>query len=146
MKLLLLILFFCSCTNEQLPIYYKPIEVVYTSYQKDVLTELNNIRVTNGSKKLKAEIVLTQLATDHAFSMDSLSVLSHDNFWNRYLQSKSIMFAEIVSKEFITPQSQINGFASSQSHFEVMRNHIYTHCGIYKQGEFLCIDLASYKK
>ena len=145
MKLLLLILFFCSCTNEQLPIYYKPIEVVYTSYQKDVLTELNNIRVENNAQKLVPEIVLTQLATDHAFYMDSLNVLSHYNFWNRYIQSKSIMFGEIVSQHFVTPQSQISGFASSQSHFEVMINPIYTHCGIYKQGDFLCIDLASYK-
>jgi len=143
---LLLILFLCSCTNEPQIIYYEPKELVYTSYQKDVLTELNNIRVQNNVQQLKGEIVLTQLAEQHAFYMSEISDLSHDYFWNRYIQSKSIMFGEIVSQNVVTPQGQIVTFASSQSHFNVMVNPIYTHCGIYKIGDFLCIDLASYKK
>lgn len=125
---------------------YEPKEVIYTGYQLEVLEELNNTRLENGLGILIPEEILTIGSRNHAIYMDRIQEANHDNLMFRITESHALRFGEILAVNFITPASEISAFETSLSHRDIMLGAIYTHCGIYKEGNYLCIDLANYKK
>jgi uncharacterized protein YkwD len=142
--ILLLFLSLISCEKEQIEKKYTPKQVEYTGYQLEVLNELNSIRLENNSNILIPEERLTIGCKSHALYMYATNTMSHDYFWSRFIQSESVKFGEIVAQGFITPIGEISGFESSPPHRIAMLNPEYKYCGIYKEGSFLCINLASY--
>lgn len=145
-KLLLISLLFISCTKEEIvkPSYVPQVDN-YTDYQLEMLNLLNDKRAEYGSKPVIAEKTLTLLATVHAKYMDKIKDLNHDYFWSRYIESQSIRFGEVCAFNYDSAASEITAFENSEGHLNCMINTEYKYCGIFKKGDYLCIDLANYK-
>lgn len=147
MKKSLFILLICitSCTKEEIvKTKYIPQVDTYTDYQLDVLIRLNSKRAEYGAKPVIPEKILTLLATTHAEYMDRIKDINHDYFWSRYIESQSTRFGEVCAYNYQTAASEISAFENSPSHLNCMINTEYKYCGIYKKGDYLCIDLAGY--
>lgn len=144
--ILLLLLLFISCTKEEIvESKYVPNTDIYTDYQLDMLNQLNAKRAEYGAGPVIPEITLTSLAKTHANYMYAVNNISHDYFWSRYIQSEATRFGEVCAYNFQNAASEITAFENSESHLNCMINPSYKYCGIYKKGEYLCIDFASYK-
>ena len=141
-----MLLVLMSCTKEEIvEAKYTPKVDVYTEYQLDMLALLNSKRAEYGADAVVPEKTLTYLAQTHAQYMDRLKIINHDYFWARYIESQSTMFGEVCAYNFETAASEISAFENSQSHLNCMTNPENKYCGIYKEGDYLCIDLAKYK-
>jgi uncharacterized protein YkwD len=142
---LILSIFATSCTKEEIvKSKYVPEIDTYEGYQLDVLNELNAKREEYGVDPVIPEKMATALATYHATYMYNVDAISHDYFWSRYIQSQATRFGEICAYNFQTAVSEITAFESSPAHLTCMTNPHYKYCGIYKKGEYLCIDFSSY--
>jgi uncharacterized protein YkwD len=144
-KKTLLILLFVSCSNEPLHKFNKPIEIVYTDYQLEILEAFNSAREVNGLQPLKAELMITHLAEGHSKEMDSLQNANHNFLQQRADIANAQNFGEIVTYGYITANSQIGAILGSASHRLQLLGD-YTHIGIYKQNQYLTIELAKYEK
>jgi len=146
MRYLILILLLVSCTKEEIiKSNYVPKIDTYEGYQLDVLNELNAKRAEYGVGPVLPEKMATSLATYHATYMYNVDAISHDYFWSRYIQSQATRFGEICAYNFQTAVNEITAFESSPAHLNCMTNPHYKYCGIYKKGEYLCIDFSSYE-
>tara|TARA_R110000868_G_scaffold194862_1_gene440506 strand:- start:169 stop:651 length:483 start_codon:yes stop_codon:yes gene_type:complete len=135
-----------SCTKEEIvKSKYVPMTDIYTDYQLDMLNQLNAKRAEYGAGPVIPEITLTLLAKTHANYMDRIVDINHDYFWSRYIESQSTRFGEVCAYNYETIASEITAFENSEGHLNCMINPSYEYCGIYKQGDYLCIDFASYK-
>lgn len=141
----LILLFLFGCTAEMPSENYVPVSKTFTGNDKSFFEQINTIRVNEGLKPLKGELLLTKGCVNHSNYMAICDSLTHDYFWVRYTNSKAKSFGEIVAYGFNTPQSQISAYQNSQSHLSVLINPIYTHIGIASNGLYQCVDLASYK-
>ena len=145
MKYLLILLLFVNCSKgEIVESKYIPKIDIYTGYQLDMLNQLNAKRAEYGAGPLTPEITLTLLAQTHSNYMDRIKDVNHDYFWSRYIESQSKKFGEVCAYNFQTAASEITAFESSPAHLNCMINKNYKYCGIYKKGEYLCIDLSNY--
>jgi uncharacterized protein YkwD len=142
--LLLIVILFFSCEKEQINTYV-PETVEYSDYQKEVLDELNYLRSENNIQILKPEKLLSVGAKQHAIYMNVLDTLNHDYFWIRYTNSKSKYFGEVVAGYYLTPYAEISAFENSPRHYSTIMNPVYKYVGIYKEGNYLCINLAAYE-
>ena len=144
-KGILILLVLTSCTKEEIvEAKYTPKVDVYTEYQLDMLELLNSKRAEYGADPVVPEKTLTYLAKTHAQYMDRLKIINHDYFWARYIESQSTMFGEVCAYNYETAASEISAFENSASHLNCMINKEYKYCGIYKEGDYLCIVFASY--
>ena len=140
----LLFLFLWSCTAEMPTDNYIPITTTFSGQDLEFFNDLNQIRVSSNLKPLKAEFNLTKGCTQHSVYMNSLDSINHDYFWQRYINSKSKGFAEVISYGFTNAQGQIAGYQSSVEHYQILINPIYTHIGIANSGTYQTVNLAYY--
>ena len=144
--LIVFLVFFVSCTKEEIIESKYVVKIdTYDGYQLDMLQQLNAKRAEYGVGALIPEITLTLLAKTHANYMDTVKNINHDYFWSRYIESQSTKFGEVCAYNYETIASEISAFENSEGHLNCMINPNYEYCGIYKQGDYLCIDFASYK-
>lgn len=116
----------------------------YNDYQLEMLDRVNVLRAEYGAHPVLPEKMLTSLCELHANYMFNVNAISHDYFWSRYIQSQATMFGEICAYNFETSLSEITAFESSPAHLSCMTNPKYKYCGIYKKGDYLCIEFSSY--
>lgn len=139
-------IFGTSCTKEEIvKTKYIPRVDNYTAYQLDMLNQLNALRAENNLQLFTPEIMLTECAKSHAQYMNRIHDINHDYFWSRFIQSQSTRFGEVCAYNFQDATSEVTAFENSPNHFNVLTNPHYIYCGIYKEGEYLCIDFASYE-
>jgi len=141
-SVLLLILFtFCSTPQRE---YYVPQKTEYIGHQSEVLYEVNIDRGVNGLSILIPEKKLTEIAKDYAITLNATGVYNHRFVMDRYAESGAKYFGEVIAVNYITAASEMSAFQTSLPHINILRNSLYTHIGIYKEGNCLYICLAGY--
>lgn len=141
----MLLIFVTSCTKEEvIKSKYVPQIDSYDGYQLEMLDRVNALRAEYGVGPVIPEKMLTALCTTHATYMYTVDAISHDYFWSRYIQSEATRFGEVCAYNFNNAASEITAFESSPAHLTCMTNPSYKYCGVYKKGEYLCIEFSSY--
>lgn len=144
MKYLIILILFVSCTKpEMVKVGYTPIVVEYNGFDKSMLIEINQLRYEHNLNALIPEKTITFGAQSHATYMAYNDTISHDYFWDRYINSQALTFGECCAYNYINAQSTMSAFEVSAPHLKVLLED-YKYCGISKVGDFTCIDLANY--
>lgn len=144
-KALLISLFLFGCTKDYQSGDYTPKSTQFSGTDLTFFDDINTMRGQKGLLPLKPEYTLTQGCTKHAYDMSIDGYPSHEGFWQRYTDSYSKSFGEVVAYGFTTPEAILTAYESSPSHNAVLINPNYTHIGIAHYGLYQCVDLAGYK-
>lgn len=142
MKYLILLLFL-SCSTEQIE-SYAPIEKQFVGFDLEVFNEINNVRESYNLPPLKGEKQLIDGCLEHSNYMASINSLSHDYFWQRYVNSGAFLFGEVVAYNYYTPLSFVSAYVGSPEHLQTLLGD-YTHIGIATVGLYQTVNLAKYK-
>lgn len=105
----------------------------YTSEELEVLTLVNNYRVSKGLNALEKVDYISTVSESHDMYMIEQGKASHDFFYDRYealsknLGAKSV--SENVAYNYATPQGVFNAWLASDGHRKNMEGS-FTHFGI----------------
>lgn len=105
---------------------------------------INQHRKSIGLDTLKVELLASELAKNHVQYMIENDSISHDFFYQRFIDSKAKFCGEIVAFNFITSQSMFAAYMSSPPHKAVIENPNYDWIGISIIDRTNCCLLTKY--
>lgn len=131
-----------SCSNEEDGIYFENSsatiettnDVVYSSIESEILTLVNDHRISIGLSPLTPLNIISNVAVSHTEYMIEAGVISHDNFSSRsetlIKSAKAKIVGENVAYGYATAKGAVNGWLNSSAHKAIIENPSYTHFGI----------------
>jgi len=106
-------------------------------FAQELVTLINKYRTSNGLNALFLDKKLIGLAESHSAEMNSLGVLSHDNFNDRFKKSGADSCIENVGWNFRTARDQFIAWKKSEGHNRNMMATGIRKAGISKIGEYV---------
>ena len=136
---LVCILMFTSCAKDEIAdeSAIKTADLVdyvtYSEMELEILTAVNDHRISIGLSELKRVDGITFLASDHNNYMIQKKEVSHDNFQERYFALVNDIGAKAVSENvgygYRTGDAVVNAWLDSEGHRKNIEGN-YTHFGI----------------
>ena len=150
MKKILFIFFLLllSCNNKtSIPtIKYTPDEnIVFSDKETELFNLINEYRANNNLPIYKKEALLSKLAKGHNEYMIKQGKPSHDYFYDRYINSHSLIMGEIVAYNYIEPKSMLSAYLSSPKHKAALDNPNYIYIGLSITDKVNTCLMAKYK-
>ncbi len=107
--------------------------VTYSAMELEILTAVNDHRISNGLSELKRVDGITFLASDHNTYMIEQKKVSHDNFQKRYFALVNDIGAKAVSENvgygYRTGEAVVKAWINSEGHRKNIEGN-FTHFGI----------------
>ncbi|MDI9257285.1 CAP domain-containing protein [Flavobacterium sedimenticola] len=128
--LLILILSVIGCEKSETETYNPIIKCDSSISEIELVNYINLHRDSIGLNKLKIEVLASDLSKEHVLYMIEKDSLSHDFFYQRFIESKAKRAGEIVAFGFISSQSTFNAYMNSEQHKSVIENPVYNWIGI----------------
>ena len=140
LSILLCSVFLFSCSPEDDGIYFnESSEVIntavsYSEMESDILTLVNEYRISQGLSSLTTLNIISGVADGHTSYMISTGTVSHDNFDSRaqalITNANAKKVSENVAYGYNTAQGVFNGWLKSPSHKKIIEIVSLTHFGI----------------
>lgn len=108
-----------------------------STFEEDLLNEINNYRVKNKLEKLTFDKLLNELSKEHSEYMSERDDLSHDNFGERFKKSKKMSCVENVGWNYHTGKDMFEGWRTSSGHNKNMLNSSIKYAGLSKVGNYI---------
>lgn len=106
----------------------------YTDLENNVLTLLNEYRISQDIRPLKKAEVISNLSMGHTEYMIDSDQLSHDNFSDRHNELVSKINAKLVGENvaygYNSAKGVVDGWLASSAHRYIIETEKYTHFGI----------------
>ena len=106
-------------------------------FYKDLLSQINRYRAHNGLKTLAFDKKLTAIAKNHSVEMSKSRVLSHNNFDQRYDQSRHTSCVENIAKGYSNPKELFLAWKNSKGHDKNMLSKDIQIAGISMNGLYV---------
>ncbi len=108
-----------------------------SEFEYNLRALVNDYRQNHGLGTLEYDPHLHDLAEEHSAYMDSVQVMSHDGFNDRYNRSGYGSAVENVGWNYKTPEAQFEGWRNSDGHNKNMLSSKISHAGISKVGPYV---------
>ena len=112
-------------------------EKYFSSYETQLLHHINQYRENNGLKPLLPDEHLTKLAETHCRYMNKKNSLSHDNFRERFQESRRSHCVENVGWNYTEPDEQFRAWKNSKGHNKNLLNKTNRYAGIAQVGLYV---------
>jgi len=106
-------------------------------YANELLEIVNQYRTSNRLRPLSEDKKLTDLAKNHSTEMHSRRVLNHDNFEERFTESKRDYCIENVGWNYRSARAQFIAWQESEGHNKNMLAQRIRNVGISRIGAFV---------
>jgi len=114
-------------------IKYTPIEGPLNKMEGELLTLINDYRVSIGVHKLKIDFYSRNLCYDHIGYMLNTKLVNHKNLDKRVYQLSlrgAKMISELVCDFYSKPEQFLNHYLKNDSNRNIIESSDYTHIGI----------------
>ncbi len=111
----------------------KVLKSSYSGIELEILSLVNEYRLSKGLKQLKKSNELSTVAQGHSIYMAKNNQVSHHNFNQRdraQREKGAIKFGENVGGRYNSAQGVVKGWLKSERHRKVIEYPKYTHFGI----------------
>lgn len=129
-----------SCTTDEDGLYsentieLKDISLSYTAMEFEILSLINDHRVSIGISPLTTVNLVSKEAIGHTDYMINEGLVSHDNFSRRHQNLVNIVAAKKVGENvaygYSTAQAVVNAWIKSEGHRDNIENESFTSFGI----------------
>ncbi len=113
---------------------FEDVAFTYSSFELEVLKEVNNVRIENNLNALKIVNIVSQEALEHNQHMVELDEICHHNFDKRseYIINtfNAIGVGENIAYGEATPKEAVQAWMDSEGHRKNILHESYTHFGI----------------
>ena len=140
MKHLLILLLFLSCTTEQ-PIYIEQPKIpngLMNQKESDMTDRFMAYKHFETSILLydQAKVKVHQMAVDN--------VLSHSGYYQDAIDSGASYYGQCVSKGYVSAQSNVNAFMTSELHRDTIINPHYDRIAVACEGSYTVVLVAKW--
>ena len=108
-----------------------------SNFNKELLSQINHYRVSQGLKSLTFDNNLAGLAQSHCSDMKRRGVLCHDNFEQRFKKSGHTSCVENVGWNYRTAKELFIAWKNSDHHDRNMRAENIKRAGISMSGTYV---------
>ena len=116
-------------------------------YENQLLTVINQYRISRHLSPLKTDETLNTLAREHSLYMEKKESLSHKHFKKRFKKSHFELCVENVGYSTVqTPEGQLKSWQQSPKHNTNLLNPSLRCAGIGKAGSYVCFIGGSRRK
>jgi len=143
---MLLICYGCEKEIEYVPIPQREIPPGYMSAKEASMVALTNqYRISSGLPRYKTSLDLYHLARGRVYYMAEADTLSHYGFFSAYEESGALYYGESISQNYLSAESNIEGFRSSENHWPMFVSPIYEYFAIACEGDFSVVLVARWR-
>lgn len=106
-------------------------------YKTELLHRINQYRTENSLNTLSFDRTLNRLARSHSLYMNKKDILCHDNFEDRFRESRRSSCVENVGWNSPTPGAQLLAWENSKGHNANLLDSKIRYAGIAKVGVYV---------
>ncbi|OHE58326.1 MAG: hypothetical protein A2Z47_02330 [Thermodesulfovibrio sp. RBG_19FT_COMBO_42_12] len=107
------------------------------TYEKELLSYINQYRIKNGLDQIYFDITLGETAEIHSKYMSKKNELSHASFGDRFKKSRRSLCVENIGWNYMKPEAQFRAWKKSIGHNKNMLNEQIKRAGISKVGSYV---------